>query len=120
MNKLYLVICLCFFYTPRIFAKSYGFDDLLGLAKKNSIDAEIAKTRALELESEIQKIKAGYYPNLKAVIGSEKRDARSEPDVNKSNFVAELRVEQSIFKFGATSKKISALRAEKEHYKNSV
>lgn len=91
-------------------AKEYTYESLLTLARKNSISSEIAKTRVIELEAEIEKTQSDYFPKIRAVIGNERRDSRSEPEINKNNFVGELRVDYNLYRFGGTSDKIDSLR----------
>ena len=96
-------------WSSQTLAKVYSFDELLKLAKKNSIQIEIEKTKILELRAKLKELKADYYPKLSAVIGSERREARSEPEINETNLVGEVRLEYNLFKFGANSQKAKAL-----------
>ncbi|MDA8793060.1 TolC family protein [Bacteriovoracaceae bacterium] len=94
-------------------AKQYTYESLLNLAKKNSINQEIYKTKVIEIDGRIDHEKSSYYPKLKAIIGSEKIDSGSEPDINESNFVGEIRLDYNLYRFGGTKDKINSLNALK-------
>lgn len=113
MSKI-LISILLFLITIKIaFSKEYSFKNLLELAKKNSIQTEIEKTKLIEIDAKIDASRSDYYPKLKAVIGSERRDSRSEPEISQDNFVGELRLEYKLYRFGETNNKVDSLKALK-------
>lgn len=96
-------------------AKVYKFDDLLELARKNNISKEMAKANVLSIDAQIKEANSDFYPRVSAVIGGEKVDSQSEPEISQNNFLAELRLKYNLYRFGATANKIDALKSLKKH-----
>jgi outer membrane protein TolC len=112
MNK-YIIIAFLTFFEIVLVAREYSLEELIQISNQKSVSKEIEKTKILEIDAELGKQKADYYPKIKAVVGAEKRESTSEPGINDDHFMAEIRVDYNIFNFGNTGKKINALKSMK-------
>ena len=109
-----LTLLLSLIVTSFAFSKEYSFEQLLEIAKDNSLVNKILKTRVNEIETQIKLAKSDYYPKLRAIVGNEQRDSRDETDINQNNFVGEIRLDYNLYRFGGTKNKLSSLEALKE------
>lgn len=100
--------------SPSVLAKVFGFDELYKLAQKNNISGEITKAKVLELDADIKSANSEFYPKISAVVGGEKVDSQSEPEVSKNNFLAELRLKYNLYSFGSTTNRIDSLKSLKK------
>lgn len=106
MFKFLLILNISFFSA---YTKIYRMEDLINLAIQNNLQTRIEEAKLSEIKTKINREKSSYFPQLKGVIGTERRDSRSEPEINKNNFLAELRLDYDIYRFGETKNKIKSL-----------
>ncbi|MAZ46933.1 MAG: hypothetical protein CME65_00125 [Halobacteriovoraceae bacterium] len=115
--RIFFILILSIQYT---LAKDYDFKSLYKVAQERNPIIQDKELELKEIDSEIKSIKSDYYPKLHAIIGSEKRIAPDEASVESNKAVGELRVDYNLYQFGATKKKLDALKEEQKQKKRLI
>ena len=114
----YLLILL--FITNLCWSKDYTCSDLEETALKNNPLIIQEQLELRELKSQIKKVKADYYPEVKVIVGQENLIAPDESKIEQNKNVAELRVDYNLYQFGASKNQLKALKENKEIHLKSI